>query len=100
MTIRAIELAIEETAIECGLLPENIRARDRHRTIARARQVAFYVARLHGLSLPEIGIGFGRDHTTVLHGIRCVALSDELVALAARINCSVVRQLESFAVAT
>jgi chromosomal replication initiator protein len=41
--------------------------------VARARQVAMYLAReLTPLSLAEIARGFGRDHTTVLHAIRVV----------------------------
>jgi chromosomal replication initiation ATPase DnaA len=40
---------------------------------ARARQVAMYLAyELTPKSLPELGRRFGnRDHTTILHGIRC-----------------------------
>jgi len=47
----------------------------RPRDVALARQVAYYLAReLTPLSLPSIGRRFGgRDHTTVLHGIRKIA---------------------------
>lgn len=48
-------------------------ARPRH--IARARQVTMYCMRLlvPRMSLPAIGAMLGgRDHTTVLHGIRAV----------------------------
>ncbi len=55
----------------------NIRLSDllgpkRVRTIARPRQVAMYLAKqLTTRSLPEIGRRFGgRDHTTVMHGVR------------------------------
>jgi chromosomal replication initiator protein len=46
----------------------------RVRTIARPRQVAMYLAKqLTTRSLPEIGRRFGgRDHTTIMHGIRKV----------------------------
>jgi chromosomal replication initiator protein len=49
----------------------------RVRTIARPRQVAMYLSKhLTTRSLPEIGRRFGgRDHTTIMHGIRKV---DEL----------------------
>jgi chromosomal replication initiator protein len=49
----------------------------RLRTIARPRQVAMYLAKnLTTRSLPEIGRRFGgRDHTTIMHGIRKI---DEL----------------------
>ncbi len=44
----------------------------RNRTIARPRQVAMYLCKqLTSRSLPEIGRRFGgRDHTTIMHGIR------------------------------
>lgn len=44
----------------------------RVRTFARPRQVAMYLAKnLTNRSLPEIGRRFGgRDHTTVMHGVR------------------------------
>ncbi len=55
----------------------NIRLSDligpkRVRTIARPRQVAMYLSKhLTSRSLPEIGRRFGgRDHTTVMHGVR------------------------------
>ncbi len=55
----------------------NIRLSDligprRMRNIARPRQVAMYLAKqLTSRSLPEIGRRFGgRDHTTVMHGVR------------------------------
>lgn len=44
----------------------------RVRTIARPRQIAMYLAKqMTTRSLPEIGRRFGgRDHTTIMHGIR------------------------------
>ncbi|MBT0957410.1 chromosomal replication initiator protein DnaA [Alphaproteobacteria bacterium KMM 3653] len=49
----------------------------RHRTIARPRQMAMYLAKqLTSRSLPEIGRRFGgRDHTTVMHAVKRI---DEL----------------------
>ena len=51
----------------------------RLRTIARPRQVAMYLAKqMTSRSLPEIGRRFGgRDHTTIMHGIRKI---EELMA--------------------
>ena len=41
--------------------------------IARARQVAMYLAHVQlGLSLTEVGCAFGRDRTTVRHACRLV----------------------------
>ena len=74
----------------------NIRLSDmigpkRLRTIARPRQIAMYLAKhMTTRSLPEIGRRFGgRDHTTILHGVRKVEelratdsqLSEDLVLL-------------------
>ena len=63
----------------------NIRLADmigpkRLRTIARPRQVAMYLAKQLTLrSLPEIGRRFGgRDHTTIMHGVRRI---EELMTL-------------------
>ncbi|MGB3314079.1 MAG: chromosomal replication initiator protein DnaA [Albidovulum sp.] len=57
----------------------NIRLSDmigpkRVRTIARPRQVAMYLSKtLTTRSLPDIGRRFGgRDHTTIMHGVRTV----------------------------
>ncbi|WP_242511859.1 chromosomal replication initiator protein DnaA [Rhodobaculum claviforme] len=62
----------------------NIRLSDmigpkRVRTLARPRQVAMYLSKeLTAKSLPDIGRRFGgRDHTTIIHGVRKV---EELVA--------------------
>jgi chromosomal replication initiator protein len=67
----------------------NIRLSDmigpkRTRTLARPRQVAMYLCKqLTRRSLPEIGRRFGgRDHTTVMHGVRKI---EELKAQDAQI---------------
>ncbi len=47
----------------------------RTRNVIRPRQVAMYLARaLTKHSLPAIGRVFERDHTTVLHGCRQIAI--------------------------
>jgi chromosomal replication initiator protein len=52
-----------------GISPDALVGRKRTSTIALARQVAMYLARmLTDMSLTDIGQGFGkRDHTTVIH---------------------------------
>ena len=57
----------------------------RARAVARPRQVAMYLAKtLTERSLPEIGRSFGgRDHTTVMHGVRRIEAlrgTDERIA--------------------
>jgi chromosomal replication initiator protein len=55
--------------------PELLVGRKRTSTIALARQVAMYLARmLTDVSLTDIGQGFGkRDHTTVIHACDKIA---------------------------
>ena len=62
-----------------GIDPREMSSSRRLRAAARARQVAMYLIRRHtGASLPDIGRRMGgRDHTTVMHGIRRV---EELIA--------------------
>ena len=62
-----VAAVVDATASQFGVSPEELLARDRRPQVARARQVAMYLAReLTDESLPEIGRGFGgRDHTTV-----------------------------------
>ncbi|HEX9328663.1 MAG TPA: helix-turn-helix domain-containing protein, partial [Reyranella sp.] len=47
-------------------------SKDRHKSVAFARQVAMYVCRQRlKSSFPELGRAFGnRDHTTVMHAVR------------------------------
>ena len=56
----------------------------RARSVARPRQIAMYLAKkMTSRSLPEIGRRFGgRDHTTVMHGVRRI---EELMSLDSQI---------------
>ncbi len=50
-----------------------LRGSQRTKNIAEARQIAMYLIRkLTNLSLPDIGMEFAKDHSTVLHSIRKV----------------------------
>lgn len=54
-----------------GVSVGDILGADRTREVANPRQCAFFLARKHTkLSYPQIGRGYGRDHTTVLHGVK------------------------------
>src|SRR4051812_17387842 len=66
---------IQDAAAEAfGLSRDRLLARDRSPKVATARQVAMYLAReLTDVSLPEIGRGFGRDHSTVVHAHKRIA---------------------------
>ena len=60
------------TADHYGLKQADLLSERRTRSIARPRQVAMYLCKLHTTrSYPDIGRRFGgRDHTTVLHGVK------------------------------
>ena len=57
-----------------GVKQSDLHSKKRNRSIAFPRQVCMYLARRHTrYSLEEVGGYFGgRDHTTVLHGVRTV----------------------------
>ena len=53
--------------------PSDLRSTRRDRNVARPRQIAMYLAKvLTNKSLPEIGIAFGRDHSTIIHAVRTI----------------------------
>ena len=74
--MRADEI-IREVAKAYGLGPRTLRSRNRKRKFAWPRQEAYWRLRQELVpgsnrqrSLPEIASLFGRDHTTILHGIK------------------------------
>jgi hypothetical protein len=71
-TTTRIKLAVLEDYP--GVTLTDIDSRRRESTVVRARHIAMYLVKTKTLkSLPEIGRRFGgRDHTTVLHGIKKV----------------------------
>lgn len=77
-------------AIEYGIPASEIFGSSRLKHIVRPRQLAFWVAhRDTDASLPDIGRAFGgRDHTTILHGIRAVEarMTPDLALRAERIS--------------
>src|SRR4051794_6304560 len=70
-TLEAIQ---DAAAAAFDLSRDRLLARDRSPRVALARQIAMYLAReLTDVSLPEIGRGFGRDHSTVVHAHKRIA---------------------------
>jgi chromosomal replication initiator protein len=69
VTVRRV---INATARHYGLTAADLVGSSRCRQVSQARGLAMYLARrLTSLSLQSIGDAFGgRDHTTVMHGIR------------------------------
>jgi chromosomal replication initiator protein len=68
------QLIMEETAQYFSLSTGDLSSKSRSRPLTQARHIAMYLMReCTGLSLVKIGEIFGgRDHTTVLHGIKKV----------------------------
>jgi chromosomal replication initiator protein len=73
-------LILEETAQYFTLSTTDLMSKSRSRPLTHARHIAMYLTReCTGLSLVKIGEIFGgRDHTTVLHGIK--KIEDEMRA--------------------
>jgi chromosomal replication initiator protein len=70
-SIRAIQDTVAQAA---GVSREELLSPSRIPKIAKARQLAMYLARdLTSLSLAQIAREFNRDHSTVLHAIRSVS---------------------------
>lgn len=69
------ELILDTVAKHYRVKISELLGKKRTRNIARPRQVAMSLTKdLTNLSLPAIGDAFGgRDHTTVMHGIKAVA---------------------------
>lgn len=67
---RIREIAVE-VMLRCGFRVHELFLPGRDRAMARARHEIMYRAvNETSLSLPQIGRFLGRDHTTVLHGLR------------------------------
>ena len=91
-------LAICEAMIDIAAALFNVSSKELRRTgrtaqeVARVRQIAMYVAHVTlGIAQREVGRGFGRDRTTVLHACHLIedlrddAEFDRIVAVAERI---------------
>lgn len=74
-----IDDIIQKSCIAFAVTPEDVYSQSRKANIARARQVAMYLAQKH-TSLSTIRIGFligKRNHATVLHSIKLI--EDQIV---------------------
>lgn len=71
------EIIIEETAKYYSLDPKDILGQSRIKTVVLPRQISIYLVKeILGLSLPETGKVFKRDHTTIIHSLKKI---EELV---------------------
>jgi chromosomal replication initiator protein len=74
-----LESIQDATAEAFGLSRDRLLAKDRSPKVALARQIAMYLAReLTDETLPAIGRGFRRNHTTVVHALKRV--SDDIAS--------------------
>jgi chromosomal replication initiator protein len=56
-----------------GMAKADLLSGDRTQHVAMVRHIAMYFARVHcRLSYPELGGVFGRDHSSVIHGVHSV----------------------------
>lgn len=81
ITVEDIQKRVAE---HYGIRTADILSPRRARPVARPRQIAMYLSKaLTQLSLPDIGRKFGgRDHTTIIHGVRRIeGLMNEDAAL-------------------
>ena len=68
---RATTLAIaKQVSAETGVRLADIMGRSRLAYLCRIRELIWFIAHENGASLAQIGRVFGRDHTTVMSGIR------------------------------
>lgn len=61
---------VDAVAEATGIPAKRILGPRKDAATSRARHIVMYEARLAGLSTTQIGDALGRDHTTVIHGVR------------------------------
>jgi chromosomal replication initiation ATPase DnaA len=66
----SIYAIIDATADHYGMTREALTGRDKTQRPTRARQVAYAAADELGFRLARVATAFGRDHTTILDGIK------------------------------
>lgn len=77
-----IDRVVEAVAAETGIPSDLIFGQRKLKPVAHARFLAYWICHRHGIGPSEIGIGFGRDHSTVIQGcdsFRERLLIDELL---------------------
>ena len=73
------QLIVSIVGEHCGVPPKEILGEKRRPDLVQARQLAMYLCReLLGHSYPVIGRMFGgKDHSTVMHGVKKIKLLQE-----------------------
>jgi chromosomal replication initiation ATPase DnaA len=65
-----LHLYASHAASRHGVAVDDILSRSRKSKHVAARKEVMHLYRDAGFSLKQIGLALGRDHTTVLHGLR------------------------------
>lgn len=74
-----VDAVIAEAANAFGVSVDDLTGDSRQFPLVRYRHVAMAAARSFGHSFPVIGRAFGgRDHTTVIHGVRKVEANERM----------------------
>ena len=84
----SIDSILEGVARFFNVKPSDLKGPRRTKQVVMPRQIAMYLARKNtGMSLPEIGRRFGgRDHTTVIHGVRKITRQLEDPAFKSKVD--------------
>jgi chromosomal replication initiator protein len=91
VTVEAVQKAV---AHYFSVRIADLKGSRRHRGIVRPRQIAMYLARtLAGASFPDIGLRFGKDHSTVQYACRRIQAMSESDADVKTAIATVKRQL-------
>ncbi len=73
---------ILEVACRIGVSYGDIKGPFRHKTVANARHIAMAAVRRRlGLSYPELGLVFSRNHSSVMSGVKRVESDPDMRAL-------------------
>lgn len=67
-----IQRVFNEVCEVMGVDPARAMKRDRKRELVQVRQLTFLICRRsgHGITLTQLGQFFGKDHTSIINGIR------------------------------
>lgn len=77
MDRRRAESIVNRLSLKYGIPVIEIMSRTRQEAAVRMRQIAWYMLhKIYNMSSTTIGAIFGRDHTTILHGINAVRGSE------------------------
>lgn len=64
---------VAKVAQGTGIRQTSIMGYTRAKPVVQARHLVMYEARECGLTYSAIGAAMGRDHTSIIHGVRCEA---------------------------